>query len=122
METKILIINDSIDDYTFVESSLFDSGIQAQIIYASDGITGCMEAAKEDIDCIFLDYHLPKMNGMEVLKQIRSDGIDIPIIMLTGQKDDHTIVELLKEGANDYISKSDITSKMLRLSFENSRQ
>lgn len=122
METKILIIDDSIDDYTFVENSLLASGIQAEILYASDGIMGCEEAAKGGIDCIFLDYHLPKMNGLEVLKKIRSKGIDIPIIMLTGQKDEHTIVELLKEGANDYISKSDITSEMLRLSFENSRQ
>lgn len=122
METKILIIDDSADDYALVEHTLMDSGINAEIIYASDGIIGCTEAAKENIDCIFLDYNLPKMNGLEVLHKIRSEGIDTPIIMLTGQKDEHTIVELLKEGANDYISKSDITPETLRLSFENSRQ
>lgn len=122
MENTILIIDDSVDDYAFTERSLLDSGIQAEIVYASDGTLGCLEAAKPGIDCIFLDYHMPKMNGLEALKEIRSQGIDIPIIMLTGQKDEHTIVELLKEGANDYISKSDITPEMLRVSFENSRQ
>jgi DNA-binding response OmpR family regulator len=122
MKTKILIIDDSLDDYSFLENKLHDSGIEAQITYASDGMMGYTEASKGNIDCIFLDYHLPKMNGLEVLQKIRSKGIDTPIIMLTGQKDQQTIVELLKEGANDYISKSDLTSEMLRLSFENSKQ
>lgn len=122
METKILIIDDSADDYTFFERSLLDSGIQAQIISAQDGMAGYEQAAKGDVDCIFLDYHLPKMNGLEVLRKIRSEGIDTPVIMLTGQKDDHTIVQLLKDGANDYISKSDLSPEVLRFSFETSRQ
>jgi DNA-binding response OmpR family regulator len=122
MENTILIIDDSADDYAFTERSLLDSGIQAEIRYASDGMMGCIEAEKKGIDCIFLDYHMPKMNGLQALKEIRSRGIDTPIIMLTGQKDEYTIVELLKEGANDYISKSDITPEMLRVSFENTRQ
>ncbi|MGN6646229.1 MAG: response regulator [Cytophaga sp.] len=122
METKILIIDDSADDYTFFERSLHNSGIQAQIISAQDGLAGFEEAAKGGVDCIFLDYHLPKMNGLEVLRKIRSEGIDTPVIMLTGQKDEHTIVQLLKDGANDYISKSDLSPEVLRFSFETSRQ
>jgi DNA-binding response OmpR family regulator len=122
METKILIIDDSLDDYALVKRSITNSGIQAEVLYAADGVMGSVEALQKGIDCIFLDYNLPKINGLEALKKIRSQGIDTPIIMLTGQKDEHIIVELLKEGANDYISKSDLTPETLRLSFEKSRQ
>lgn len=122
METKILIIDDSADDYTLVERAIRNAGIQAEILYASDGLMGSMAASQQGIDCIFLDYHLPKMNGLEVLKKIRDKGIDTPVIMLTGQTEEHIIVELLKEGATDYISKYNLTAETLRLSFENARQ
>ena len=122
METNILVIDDSADDYAFFEKSLLDSGIAANVFTAQDGMMGCIEAAKENIDCIFLDYHMPKMNGLEVLKKIRSQGIDKPVIMLTGQKDEHTIVELLKAGANDYISKYELTPETLRIGIEKSLQ
>jgi len=120
-KTKILIIDDNEDDRFFFRRSLEDSGINAEVVTAQDGISGCFEAAQGTMDCIFLDYHLPKMNGLEVLKKIRSMGMDTPIIMLTGQKDEQTIVQLLKEGANDYIPKSSLTSETLRLAFENSQ-
>ena len=59
-----------------------------------------------EFDCIFLDYHLPGKNGLALVKQIRHLEIQVPLIVLTGQGNEQTAVELMKAGATDYLPKS----------------
>lgn len=56
-------------------------------------------------DMIFLDYSLPDLSGIEVLKKIKQSFPEIPVVIVSGQEDVSTAVELLKEGAYDYIVK-----------------
>ncbi len=63
---------------------------------------------------VVLDYGLPDMLGIEVLRKIKSVNSGIEVIMLSGQKDISVAVSLLKEGAYDYINKEDQTSMALR--------
>jgi two-component system response regulator AtoC len=56
-------------------------------------------------DCILLDYSLPDLSGIEVLKRIKSQRPDLPVLIVSGQEDIGTAVDLLKEGAYDYIVK-----------------
>ncbi len=58
-------------------------------------------------DVITLDYHLPDTNGKELLKKIKSQYPDIIVIMISGQDEIETAVNLLKEGAYDYIVKNE---------------
>lgn len=58
-------------------------------------------------DVITLDYRLPDMTGLDILKNIKTDYPDIQVIMISEQGDINTVVELLKYGAYDYIVKSD---------------
>jgi two-component system, NtrC family, response regulator AtoC len=58
-------------------------------------------------DIITLDYRLPDMTGLEVLKRIREENSDVQVILISEQEDINTVVSLLKLGAYDYISKSD---------------
>jgi DNA-binding NtrC family response regulator len=60
-------------------------------------------------DLITLDYSLPDMTGMDVLKKIKSFDSDIPVIIVSGQEDVNTAVELLRLGAYDYFVKDDHT-------------
>ena len=72
---------------------------------ASDGIEGLAKAANPDIDLIILDIMLPGMNGFDICKKLRSQGIRTPIIMLTAKGQEIDRVVGLEIGADDYVTK-----------------
>lgn len=65
-------------------------------------------------DVVTLDYRLPDMNGIDILKRIKNENDDIHVILVSEQDDIQVVVELLKEGAYDYIIKSnDVKERLL---------
>lgn len=62
---------------------------------------------------ITLDYNLPDMTGLEILKRIREFNPDLPVVIVSGQQDVLTAVELLKRGAYDYVIKDQDTKERL---------
>lgn len=62
---------------------------------------------------VSLDYNLPDMTGLDVLKQIREFNPDLPVVIVSGQQDVATAIELLKKGAYDYILKDQDTKERL---------
>lgn len=72
---------------------------------ASDGIDGLAKAADPEIDLIILDIMLPGMNGFEICKKLRNQGIKTPIIMLTAKGEEIDRVLGLEFGADDYVTK-----------------
>ncbi len=74
----------------------------------------CLQNLNQNPDVITLDYRLPDMKGLEVLKQIKDINEDIQVVLISEQDDIEVVVELLKEGAYDYIVKSkDIRERLL---------
>ncbi len=74
----------------------------------------CIDQLHENPDVITLDYRLPDMTGLDVLKQIKGINPDIQVILISEQSDIETVVDLLKYGAYDYIVKSkDIKDRLL---------
>jgi DNA-binding NtrC family response regulator len=74
----------------------------------------CLAHLNEDPQVITLDYRLPDMKGLEVLKQIRETNTEAQVILISEQDDIEVVVELLKHGAYDYIVKSrDIKERLL---------
>jgi DNA-binding NtrC family response regulator len=67
----------------------------------------CLESLYKNPDLIFLDYSLPEMSGIDVLRKIKETHKEIPVIIVSGQEDVSTAVNLLKEGAYDYIVKDE---------------
>ncbi|MGQ8336735.1 sigma-54-dependent transcriptional regulator [Sunxiuqinia sp. A32] len=79
----------------------------------SDG-KSCLDNLHQKPDVVTLDYRLPDMKGLEVLKQIKELDEDIQVILISEQDDIEVVVELLKHGAYDYIVKSkDIRERLL---------
>ena len=73
-----------------------------------------MDSLKDIPDIVTLDYRLPDISGAELLKQIKQEYPDIQVILISEQEDINTVVELLKLGAKDYITKSnDIRDRLL---------
>jgi len=76
-----------------------------EVIVASDGIEGLTKASNTDIDLIILDIMLPGMNGFDICKKLRSQGIRTPVIMLTAKGQEIDRVLGLEIGADDYVTK-----------------
>ena len=72
---------------------------------ASDGVTALEEAGTNDYDLIILDILLPRLNGLDVCKRLRTEGLSVPILMLTARGGPDQRVEGLDLGADDYLPK-----------------
>ena len=80
------------------------------IIETKDGVEGLEMALKEHPDLILLDIVMPKMNGLEMLKQLRTDewGKTAPVIVLTNLSDNEDVAKAMDIGAFEYFVKTDI--------------
>jgi two-component system alkaline phosphatase synthesis response regulator PhoP len=71
----------------------------------ADGESGLERAAREAFDLVLLDVMLPRLNGFDVLRELRKRGVDTPVIMLTAKGQVVDKVVGLKLGADDYVTK-----------------
>ena len=76
-----------------------------EITVESDGAAGLKQARVGGYDLVLLDVMLPKRSGFEVLKKLRSDGNETPVILLTARGEEMDRIAGLKLGADDYVTK-----------------
>ncbi|MBP3203571.1 MAG: sigma-54-dependent Fis family transcriptional regulator [Bacteroidales bacterium] len=76
-----------------------------QVETAENGLEGLQKAQKEKYDAIFCDIKMPQMDGTEMLSKLIEEGIETPVIMVSGHADITTAVECIKTGAYDFIEK-----------------
>lgn len=81
--------------------------------WASDGETGLELAMKPNYDCIVLDIMLPKLSGIEILKTIRQQQVETPVIMLSALSEVDDKVRGLEQGADDYLAKPFKTTELI---------
>jgi DNA-binding response OmpR family regulator len=103
MKEKILIIEDEEDLVKGLKLNLVDEGFEVD--WASDGVEGLRKALEERPHLIILDIMLPKMNGLDICRELRQKNISIPIIMLTAKGEEIDKVLGLEIGADDYMTK-----------------
>src|SRR5262245_3333673 len=100
---RILIIEDEADLALGLRNNLEIEG--CEVITARDGEEGVRLACQENPDLILLDIMLPRLNGLDVCRQLRSKGMGTPIIMLTARGQEIDKVIGLEIGADDYVTK-----------------
>ena len=76
-----------------------------QVDLAENGAQAVEKAEKEKYDAIFCDIKMPEMDGNEVLERLVGDGVESPVIMISGHADIQIAVECIKKGAFDFIGK-----------------
>lgn len=103
MNNRILVVDDEEFILTLIEFNLQQAGFE--VITAMDGEMALQKATTERPDLIILDLMLPKMDGMEVCKELRLQRIMTPILMLTAKDDEFDKVLGLELGADDYMTK-----------------
>lgn len=82
----------------------------------------CLKNLYKNPGMISLDYSLPDISGLEVIKKIRDFNPDLPVVIVSGQEDVSTAVNLLKEGAYDYIVKDSEAKERLWNTLRNLRE
>lgn len=109
----LLIEDDAVDREAVVR--LLDSTYALH--FAPTGKTGMELLERIHIDCVLLDYRLPDVDGMELLNLcVRND---VPVIVLTVEEQPETIVQVMKQGAQDYLVKRQISQPSLTRSITN---
>ncbi|RLQ97968.1 response regulator transcription factor [Falsibacillus albus] len=103
MSKKILIVEDEQSIATLLKYNLEQAGYDA--LTAPDGEQGKVLAIEQHPDLIILDLMLPKLDGIEVCKELRQQKVMTPILMLTAKDDEFDKVLGLELGADDYMTK-----------------
>ena len=101
---KILLVDDDDD----LRDALADQLVLSEefdVFEAATGSEGMEKAKSAHHDLIILDVALPDMDGREVCRLMRKQGVKTPILMLTGQDSDADTILGLDAGANDYVTK-----------------
>ena len=99
----ILVVEDNEDLAFGLSTNLESEGYEVKI--AHNGESGLKLARHYSLDLIILDLTLPKLDGIEVLRELRIGGHDVPVLVLTARDDEMDKVKGLKLGADDYVTK-----------------
>lgn len=99
----ILVVDDDDDLREFTITSLEQEGFKT--ISAIDGNEAIIKSETPDLDMVLLDLNLPDMDGEDILKEIKSRNVLLPIIVLSGKKSVSSKVLTLGLGADDYVTK-----------------
>lgn len=101
---KILLIEDELNLANLIKKGLEEDNYT--VLIANDGQSGLNLLYSNQISLIIMDILLPKINGLELCKKIRSDGKkEVPILMLTALNSPENVVLGLDSGADDYLAK-----------------
>ncbi len=108
---KILVIEDEIQLADALSELLKRSMYSVDVF--NNGIDGLDNALTGIYDCILLDIMLPGMNGIEVLKNLRTEKINTPVLLLTAKSEVDDKINGLDCGADDYLTKPFVTGELL---------
>lgn len=100
---RILIVDDEADIAAILKLHLEDSGYSTA--WAGNGQAALLMLKEGGYSLVLMDIKMPGMSGVEVLREVRKAGLDVPVIMMTAHGSEDIAVECMTSGAVDYISK-----------------
>lgn len=105
------------DDHVILRKGLIEILIESfpslQYFEASNGLEALQISRKKKLDFILLDISMPGRNGLDTLKQIRSDGNNTPVLILSVQPEDQYAIRVLKAGASGFLNKDSAPEELL---------
>lgn len=102
---RILLVDDNIDHVSLATRALKGEPTW-RVDTARLGEEALDRLGEEKYDLVLLDYRLPDMSGLDVLKHIRAKGKDLAVIVMTSQGSEEVAIEALKLGASAYVVKN----------------
>jgi DNA-binding response OmpR family regulator len=100
---RVLLIEDEHRLAENIAEALREAGYAVD--HAADGASGSHLAEQDVFDAVILDLMLPEKSGQQVLRDLRTQGLQTPVLILTAQEGKDSVIELLNQGADDYLGK-----------------
>ena len=110
--SKILVIDDATELLTLMKCLLEGEGFQ--VFCAKNGADGIRLNEQENPDLIVLDLHMPEMDGIETLRQIRKRDSNVRVVILTGYKNQDSIKDAVDLNVSKYLSKPFDNEELIR--------
>jgi signal transduction histidine kinase len=104
-QLRVLHVEDNELDAELVSEALRKGGFSASVAVVQEEAEFVAQLLSHHPEVVIADYNLPQWTGMEALDVLRSKGLDIPLILVSGALGDATAVECIKRGATDYVLK-----------------
>ncbi|MBX2880751.1 MAG: response regulator transcription factor [Granulosicoccus sp.] len=103
MQRSVLVVEDEQEIADLISFHLKDAGYS--VTHAGDGVAGLSLALTQQWDLILLDLSLPRVDGIEICRQVRQCSSDTPIILVTARTAEPERIQGLDAGADDYVTK-----------------
>jgi DNA-binding response OmpR family regulator len=103
MAMKVLVIEDEVKVASFVSRGLEEEGYDVDVAY--DGLKGLEALKGASYDIVLLDLMIPEIDGLEVLRRMRSWGSITPVLIITAKTAKEDVVKGLDTGSDDYLTK-----------------
>jgi signal transduction histidine kinase len=102
---RVLVVEDDLSDIELTLRTLQRAGFEtrAEMVQTAEDFIDRVRKAAYDV--VLADYNLPAWNGMETLEILRREGLDIPVVLVSGYLGEQKAVECIKQGAADYVLK-----------------
>ncbi len=110
---KILVVDDNEADRMAVRRAIKAADIEVELSEVATCAEAIAALQQYEFNCVLLDYRLPDGDGLTLVQKVRSLGITVPLVVLTGQGDERTAVQVMKAGACDYLSKARVSPENL---------
>jgi CBS domain-containing protein len=111
---RLLIVDDDEDYMILLRGILKDSDLPFEIDEVNSSKSALAKLGENSYDCVIIDYLIPGVSGLEVMKKARSLGIKTPFILFTAFGGPELAEELIKQGASDFISKDELNRDVLQ--------
>jgi signal transduction histidine kinase len=105
---RTLLVEDNALDAELVLRALRQYGFDVCAVVVQDQAEFTQALRTHGAEVVLADYNLPNWKGMETLDVLRSEGLDIPVILVSGALGDVTAVECIRQGATDYVLKDSL--------------
>lgn len=116
---KILLVEDSPDDAFLFQDLLSELGSMRFQVRHVMNLTEALKAINDEpFDVVFLDLGLPESRGVKTFFRIKEEARDLVVIVLSGLHDSETALTAVKEGAQDYLVKGEVTPSLLQRSIQ----
>ena len=116
---KLLLVDDDEVDRMAICRALSRSNLVVEVTEVTHAEQAIAQLRHQVYDCVFLDYRLPEQDGLSLIRQLRAEGVTIPLVVLTGQGDEQIAVDLMKSGASDYLVKTRVSPDRIALLLRN---
>ncbi|MBL9093590.1 MAG: response regulator [Planctomycetaceae bacterium] len=104
MSNKVLVVDDSGTMRKIITRALNAVGF-TDVVEAGDGVEGLAAFEKDSFTLVMTDWNMPNKSGLELIRDIRATGSEVPIFMVTTEGEKNRILDAIKAGVTDYLVK-----------------